>query len=178
MGFSEKKFITVETKDDVSLNKFKDELKTGDIVAKMDHDGNADPNSNCKILAQQLQYAKEKHLPTRKLKFNQYKHKQRKWVTNGILKSIKTKNKLYRILQQTKTEDVEVFEQIKIRFLRFRKILRQSINEAKQSYFQTTFEKFKHDIRQTWSVIDETLRRKKKETLSQTFLHNGRTFKC
>ena len=46
MGFSEKKFITVETKDDVSLNKFIDELKTGDIVVKMDHDVNADPNSN------------------------------------------------------------------------------------------------------------------------------------
>ena len=98
MGFSEKKFITVESKDDVSQNKFIDELKTGDIVAKMDHDVNADPNSNYKILAQQLQYAKEKHLPTRKLKFNKYKHKQPKWVTNGILKSIKTKNKLYRIL--------------------------------------------------------------------------------
>ena len=78
MGFSEKKFITVETKDDVSLNKFIDELKTGDIVAKMDHDVNADPNSNYKILAEQLQYAKEKHLPTRKLKFNKYKHKQQK----------------------------------------------------------------------------------------------------
>ena len=53
MGFSEKKFITVETKDDVSLNKFTDDLKTGDIVAKMDHDVNADPNSNYRILAQQ-----------------------------------------------------------------------------------------------------------------------------
>ena len=77
-------------------------------------------------------------------------------------------------MQQTKTEDFKVFELITIRFLRFRKILIQSINGAKRSYFQTTFERFKHDIKQTWSVIDETLRRKKKETLSQTFLHNGR----
>ena len=59
MGFSEKKFITVETKDDVSLNKFIDELKTGDIVAKMDLDVNADPNSNYKILAQQLNMLKQ-----------------------------------------------------------------------------------------------------------------------
>ena len=73
-------------------------------------------------------------------------------------------------MQQTKTEDVEVFELIKIRFLRFRKILRQSINEAKQSYFQTTLERFKHDIKQTWSVIDETLRHKKKVKLVLTDL--------
>ena len=62
-----------------------------------------------------------------------------------------------------------------MRFLKFRKKLKQSINEAKRSYFQLTFERFTHDIKQTWSIIDETLRRKKKETLSQTFLHNGRT---
>ena len=43
----------------------------------MDHDVNADPNSNYKILAEQLQYAKEKHLPTRKLKFNKNKHKHK-----------------------------------------------------------------------------------------------------
>ena len=36
----------------------------------MDHDVNADPNSNYKILAQQLQYATGKHLPTTKLIFN------------------------------------------------------------------------------------------------------------
>ena len=70
-------------------------------------------------MAQLLQYVKEKHLPTRKLKFNKYKHKHQKLVTNGIFKLIKTKNILYKILQQTKTEDVKVFELIKIRFLKF-----------------------------------------------------------
>ena len=67
-GCIEKKFITVETKDDVSLNRCIDELKTGDIVAKIDHDVNADPNSNYKILAQQLQYAKEKTFTNKKVK--------------------------------------------------------------------------------------------------------------
>ena len=47
----------------------------------MDHDVNADPNSNYKIQAQQLHYAKEKQFPTRKFKFNKYKRKQK----NGLL---------------------------------------------------------------------------------------------
>ena len=79
-----------------------------------------------------LQDAKDKHLPVQKIKFNKYQHKKNKWITRGVLKSIKTRNKLYKVLQQTDTEDVESFESIKIRFNRFHIILRQSIKEANQ----------------------------------------------
>ena len=37
--------------------------------------------------------AKDKHLPTKVVKFNRKKHKMAKWMTNGILKSINTKDK-------------------------------------------------------------------------------------
>ena len=57
----------------------------------MDHDVNADPNSNYKILTQQLQYAKEKHLATRKLKFNKHIHKQQKWLTNCCIRRDETR---------------------------------------------------------------------------------------
>ena len=49
-----------------------------------------------------------------------------------------------------------------MRFNRFRNILRQSIKNAKRTYFQRIFEKFKHDIKKTWSTIKEKLQRKKK----------------
>ena len=47
----------------------------------------------------------------------------------GNFESISTKNKLYKVLRQTDTDDVEAFESIKIRF---HNILRQSIKEAKR----------------------------------------------
>ena len=56
---------------------------------------------------QQLQHAKQKYLPTKLTKFNKYRHKKNKWITNGILKSLKTKNKLYKVLQQTCTDNYE-----------------------------------------------------------------------
>ena len=56
---------------------------------------------------QQLQHAKQKYLPTKLTKFNKYRHKKNKWITNGILKSLKTKNKLYMVLQQTCTDNYE-----------------------------------------------------------------------
>ena len=38
--------------------------------------------------------AKQKHLPTKTVKFKKYRHKFSPWVTNGILKSIKYKDKI------------------------------------------------------------------------------------
>ena len=43
--------------------------------------------------------------------------------------------------------NVETYNQLKIRFNRFRNILRQGIKDAKRLYFQRIFEKFKHDIK-------------------------------
>ena len=78
------------------------------------------------------------------------------------------------MLRQTDTEDVEAFESIQIRFNRFHNILRQSIKEAKSIYFERTFERFKYNIKQTWSTIIETLHRKKKKSLPSVFSHNGK----
>ena len=69
------------------------------------------------------------------------------------------------------------FEILKTRFNRFPNILRQSIKEEKQIYYLRSFEKFKHDIKQTWSIINETLHRKKKKSLPRVFSHNGRLLK-
>ena len=81
------------------------------------------------------------------------------------------------MLKQTHPANVAAFETLKIRFNRFHNILRQSIKEAKQIYYLRSFEKFKHDIKQTWSIIDETLHRKRKNFLPRIFSHNGRILK-
>ena len=96
---------------------------------------------------------------------------------NGILKSIKTKDIIYKMLKQANPANVEAFEILKTRFNRFHNILRQSIKEAKQIYYLRSFKKFKHDIKQTWSIINETLHRKKKKSLPRVFSHSGRLLK-
>ena len=117
-----------------------------------------------------IQEVKNKHLPTKKIKFNKYKHKKNKWITRGILKSIKTKNMIYKQLQQTKPENTEEFETLKVRFKRFKKILLQSIQEAKRTYYLTTLERFKPDIKQAWTIINDTLQRKKRIICQVSFL--------
>ena len=47
----------------------------------------------------------------------------------------------------------------------------------KQIYYLRTFEKCKHDIKQTSSIIHKTLHRKRKNSLPRVFPYNGRILK-
>ena len=89
------------------------------ITDRLNNNVNANPSKNYDTFIKLLQDAKDKHSPIWKIKFNKYKHKKNKWITRGILRSIKTKNKLHKVLQQTDTEDVGAIEYIKITFNRY-----------------------------------------------------------
>ena len=84
---------------------------------------------------------------------------------------------IYKQLQQTKPENTEEFEILTVRFKRFHKILRQSLQEAIRTYYLTTFERFKHDIKQTWPIVNDTVQRKKKNSLPSVFSHKGKVLK-
>ena len=69
----------------------------------------------------------------------------------------------------------DAYDHLKVGFNRYRNILKQSINDAKRIYFPKIFENFKHDIKRTWSIINESLHRKKNTISSRIFYHNGKT---
>ena len=147
------------------------------IPEKLNRNMNADPAENYELFSKLVQEANSKHLPLKGIKLNKYKHKKCRWITNGILKSIKTKGIFYKMLKQANPANVEAFDILKSRINRFHNILRQSIKEAKQIYYLRSFEKFKDNIKQTWSIIDETLHRKKKKSLPHVFPYHGRLLK-
>ena len=173
--YSGSKYINVETKNDTSLNNFINELENLNIPAQINSELNANPNNNYRIFSKAVNFAKEKHLPIKKKKINRHKHKINIWITRGILKSMNTKNKLYKQLVQTSKRNVDAYEHLKVRFNTYRNILKHSIKYAKKNYFENIFAKFKHDIKGTWSIINESLHRKKKTISSRIFYHNGKT---
>ena len=59
------------------------------IISQRNQDPYCDPNVNHDILHKHITDLKDKHLPFRLVKFNKYKHKGNKWITNGVLKSFK-----------------------------------------------------------------------------------------
>ena len=104
-----------------------------------------------------------KYFPLKKVKFNKYKHCKSKWIASGILESILFKGRLQTKLKATPLNS-DQYETRKINYQTYKKILRHSINLAKKKYYYNCFDKFKSDVRKTWSLINEALNRNKSQT--------------
>ena len=59
-------------------------------------------------------------------KFDKRKHKKAKWMTNGLLKSINNKDRLYKKLIRTDMDDLQ-YVTLKNEFTAFKNTLRRSI---------------------------------------------------
>ena len=71
------------------------------IHEQLDQSPSADVNSNYDIMFNEIHRVVEKHISSKTVKFNQYKHNKSKWITHGVITSIKYCDKLYKILKMT-----------------------------------------------------------------------------
>ena len=92
------KYIQLERHDDQSLNNFIDVLKFSNICEQLQDHVDSNPQDNYELFHRLLQNAKDKHLPKKRVRYDKKKHKSSKWMTNGILKSINTKDRMYKKL--------------------------------------------------------------------------------
>ena len=67
------------------------------IHGQLDKSPSADINSNYDIMFNEIHRVVEKHVSSKTVKFNQYKHKKSKWITHGVIKSIKYRDQLYKL---------------------------------------------------------------------------------
>ena len=56
-----------------------------------------------------MQCAKNKHMPYKTVKLKKYKHKKSTWITLGLLKSIRDRDKLYKTLKTTRPDSPKYF---------------------------------------------------------------------
>ena len=78
------------------MNKMALDLKNTNIFEQLDIDTFADPSKNYDTLEDLINTAKTKNIKKKTVKFNKYIHGKTKWITSGILRSIKYKDKLYK----------------------------------------------------------------------------------
>ena len=71
-----------------------------------------------------------KYIPIKNSKFNKYKNKRNKWVTNGSIKSIRFRDNLYKYLKTLKPDSI-YFQNTKQNLKVYNQILRRLIKEAK-----------------------------------------------
>ena len=82
------KFVTIRTNSREAIAHCKNEIEISNLLTY-------------NILEDIILSARDKHMPKRNVRFNKYKHKLNKWVTTGILQSIRYRGSLYNKLKST-----------------------------------------------------------------------------
>ena len=85
-------------------------------------------------------------MPTKLVKLNKYKHNKSMWITQGILRSIQYRVKLYKQLKLTHPNSSN-YEIININLKTCNTTLKHTIRVAKKAYFENRFYRFKNDIK-------------------------------
>ena len=127
----------------------------------MDKNLLSDPNHNYDIIESAILNSKQKNLPCKTVRFNKYKHKVSSWITNGILESIRHRDKLHYQLTRVSTSSTH-YTILESNLRNYKRILNSAIRQAKREYYHRLLMKFKHDVKKIWSTINEIIRKNKK----------------
>ena len=169
------KYVQINCSDESSFEAFHSEVKSRIESFDMDRDLFSDPNENNLQFEEIILKAKAKYLAPKSVKFKKHKHKLFRWMTNGILNSIKFRDKLFLKLK-TLNSASELHESVRVNLKSYNKILKKLIRQAKIKYYSDQFDKNKSNIRHTWSTIKEIMYKCKNKNIFQHFLQlKGKT---
>ena len=93
-----------------------------------------------------------KCMPTKKVKINKHKHKQSKWITQGIIRSITFRDKLY-LNMKLSPKDTAEYTAIKINLKTYNNSLKRNIREAKILYYQHQFDQYRNNIKRHGELL-------------------------
>jgi len=91
----------------------------------------------------------DKYAPLRLMSRREKRLNEKLWITPGILKSIKTKNKLFRKLFKNNGSDSKTF------YKKYLNKLTHIKNIAKYDYYQNLIKNSQNNSTRIWSVINE-----------------------
>ena len=140
------KFILKKTTDPVSVQKFVNAVAEANIYNLINQNPVGDPNQNYNIISDKLQEKYEKHLPAKLVKYNKHIHKNTKWITAGIIRSIKFRDSLNHRLKTTPRNTI-LYQTVKHNISSYNKILQKLIRNAKKTYYYSCFTKYKNDLK-------------------------------
>ena len=168
------KYITITKNDSQSWNNLISDLNDINWQDVFDTQNLfSNPSNNYTKFINKIIDLKNKHLPTKKVRFKRYKHKNNNWITNGLLTSIKQKDYLYKQMHSLQSNHPN-YENIKSQYKTYEKNLKNLIYTVKKDFFNRQFMKFRSDIKNTWKTIKNVLNKNRSTRKMQTkFCVNG-----
>ena len=149
--------------DKTSVEKLKHEIQKFEFENEFDTTETADLNSNYGKFHHILTSLKDKYLPLKTMKFNKHRHRKEKWITRGIINSIRFRDKLHLKLRNTTVTSPQYLV-LKTNLNTYNKILKKNIRQAKVMYYQEKFRNFEKDIKNTWKTINSIISNKKESS--------------
>ena len=125
-------------------------------MGKLNQDPLNDPNVNYHLLECMLTRLHNTHFQTKTVRYNKYKHNKSTWITAGIIRSIKRKDKLYRKLKQTPI-NIPIYQTLADNLRVYQFNLKKIIAAAKRTHYANLFDEFKSDARKTWDTIRQII---------------------
>ena len=96
-------------------------------------------------------------------------------MTNGLLISIKYRDKLYKHL---KTSSLETeYDRRSINLKTYNNILKKTIREAKYKYYNNQFDKHKHNMKRSWDTLKSLLNSRRKSSFPDAFMYKTKKIK-
>ena len=131
------KYITVTKSTPERWSCFLNDLDQVEWSNIIDTNIEVNPNITYDTLLDLVKKIKDKNLPTKRLKLDKRKHKVSPWITAGVIKSINTKNQLYKKLKKcdVNTISFNLYSNILNRFKQYERILKKTISILKKDYY-------------------------------------------
>lgn len=167
------KFVKLPSNSLENFETFHQSFSDLNLLDEIDISINADPSKNYNILEQSIIHTQSAAFPSKRVRFNKYKHKRSKWITYGIMKSIQFRDDLHKQVRQLPPYSVE-WVNLKTNLSTYKFILNKCIRTAKEDYYAKLFDSIKGDMKKTWKSINGVLNRgKNKQDLPQCFNIDG-----
>ena len=147
------KFKYVTKMNDKSKRQFQSILKENLHLEKFDNNLFSNPEQNTDLLQNIIDDAHKTCFQDKRIRIDRRKVPKTPWITYGLVKSIKTRNKLYKKLKNTST-DSDHYIHLKLNLKYFNKVLKKCINNSKRDYYAKLFQQNQDDPKKMWSTIN------------------------
>ncbi len=114
-------------------------------------DASNDVNSNYENFLLNFDYLYNKSFPIKKTKMKVFRNLSKPWITTGIQKSIKKKEKLYKKWLNSRTSDAE------LNYKKYKNKFTSIMRAAKNKYYTEKFSELKDNLKKTWCLIKSVI---------------------
>ena len=136
-----KKYITIQEKSGDALDNFSQYIQETINSTEFNSELITDPNINYDKLENIIIEGNRRYFPIKEKRFNKYTHRLNPWMTQGIMRSLKFKDKLYRKLKSLSPDSYE-YATHKTNLINYSKLLQKNIRRVKFDYHNDLFSNF------------------------------------